>query len=376
MNILKISYIYPKKINPSQGIFVHQQAKYLVKAGNNVDIITTRSKGDKKYEVWDNVKIHRVASIDHIKFVAGFLFIFGTIIKFLEINKKTNINLVIGEFLGSVTIVIGLLLKVLKKKFVVISHGTKWEISKNWISKILIKLALVFPEKIFCVSKKTKELLSINTNLKKLHVINDGMDPEYLKPSISTSQFRKKFGNKKIILSVSNLVYKKGLEFIIEAVVSLHKKYPNFVYLMVGEGYQRQTFEKMVKDLKAQGFIKIVGRKVGRDLANYYNACDLFVLMSRTFRGEIESFGIVYLEAAYFGKPVIGGLSGGTSDAVENGKTGLLINPKDTEKLEKTILLMLKNTKLRNKLGAAGKKRVLKSFLWKHNVTKLLKLVK
>jgi glycosyltransferase involved in cell wall biosynthesis len=96
--------------------------------------------------------------------------------------------------------------------------------------------------------------------------------------------------------------------------------------------------------------------------------------MSRDLKDIIESFGIVYIEASYFGKPVIAGKSGGTADAVVDGKTGYIIKYDNIKKLEKTILLLLKNKKLRDKLGEAGRKRVLKEFLWKNNVEKLLDL--
>jgi len=386
MNIIIISYIYPKKENPSQGIFIHALARYMVKEGNSVEIITTRSYGDKKFETWDNVKSHRVASINHPKGIAGLLFIIGTIVALLRLSRKKKVDLVLGGFLGSSTIVAGLLLKLINLKFIVISWGTKWELpKKSWFHNMLIRLAASFPEKIICNSKRTKELLSQNIDKNKLHVIISGMDSEYLTPSKTAAEFRKqtKVGNKKVVLTVSNLVHKKGIDVIIRAIGNVSKKYPNMIHLIVGDGYDRQKFENMVKKLNLSKYIRFEGnlnhisyRQRGKELANYYNMCDIFVLMSSDSKGEIESLGIVYLEASYFGKPVIGGISGGTGDAVEHGKIGYLIDSKDQNALERKLLLLLKDGKLRKKLGNAGRKRIIDEFLWENKIKEILEFCK
>ena len=219
MNIVEISYIYPKKTNMRRGMFVHQQAKYFVRAGNGVDFITTRSYGDKKEEVMDGVKIHRVSSIDHWKPVAGILFIINAIRELSRLNKEKHIDLVIGQFLGSVTIFVGLYLKLINKRFVVVSHCSKWELQdSNWVVRFLVTLSLYFPEKVICCSRKNKEILGRRINKSKLHVINHGMDPEQLVPSKTAGQFKKELGiDKKIlvVLTVVNFVSKYGFDVII-----------------------------------------------------------------------------------------------------------------------------------------------------------------
>lgn len=386
MNIVVISYIYPKRINPSQGLYIHQQAKYLAKLGHNVDVITTRSHSDKEEETVENVNIHRVSM--HIgagkrEFhkvdpkPAGFIFLVNSLRKIFELKKEEGIDLIIGQFIGISTIVFGMASRLMGIKFVAVSHGTGWELpKKNRLQNFLIRLALSFPDKIVCVSNKTKELLSHNTDQRKLFVINNGMDPEYLAPSKSRQQFKKelRIKNELIILSVANLVGKKGVDIVIRAVSNVVKKYPNMIYLIVGDGVDKEKLENLVKELNLEKKIRFEGRKIGSELANYYNVCDLFALMSQDVESGIESFGIVYIEASYFGKAVIAGASGGTRDAVLDGKTGLLVNPSDEKILEKTILMLLKNKKLRYKLGKAGKARVLQGFLWKNNAKKLVEL--
>ena len=91
--------------------------------------------------------------------------------------------------------------------------------------------------------------------------------------------------------------------------------------------------------------------------------------MSRTLTKErgVEGFGIVFIEASLFCKPVIAGKSGGTSDAVIDGVTGFLIDSTNINEFQKKISLLLKNPGLRKKFGKNGRARVVKNMLWKHN---------
>lgn len=380
MNIVEMSYIYPKKINMRRGMFIHQQAKYFVRAGNEADFITTSSYGDRKEETMDGVKVHRVSSMDYWKPFAGILFIVNTIRELSRLNKEKNIDLVIGQFLGTVTIAVGIYLKFINKRFIVVSHCSKWELQdSNWLVRFLVTLSLYFPEKVICCSRKNKEILSRRINKSKLYVINHGMDPEQLVPSKSAGQFKRELGIGKkelVILTVGNFVSKKGIDVIINAIAKVSEKFPNIAHLIIGEGPDEDKLKSLVEELKLKDKVRFEGRKIKEELANYYNMADIFVLMSRDIHGEVEGLGIVHLEAAYFSKPVIGGKSGGTIDAVEHGKTGYIIDSKNQKELEKKLLLLLKNKKLRQKLGKAGRKRVLKDFLWEQNVKKVLELCK
>lgn len=118
------------------------------------------------------------------------------------------------------------------------------------------------------------------------------------------------------------------------------------------------------------------GYKKGRELANFYNICDIFVLMSRTTKEGIESFGVVYIEASYFGKPVIGGKGGGTSDAIEDGKSGYLVDANHPEELKKKLEYLLKNHDAGKRMGEYGRKRAIKLFLWKGLARKIVGVYK
>jgi glycosyltransferase involved in cell wall biosynthesis len=90
--------------------------------------------------------------------------------------------------------------------------------------------------------------------------------------------------------------------------------------------------------------------------------CDIFVLPSWN-----DDFGVVYLEALGLGKPVIGCRGQGVEDMVEDGRTGYLVEPRDTESLARTILHILNNGTESARVAAAAREKVLSSFTWEQN---------
>jgi phosphatidylinositol alpha-1,6-mannosyltransferase len=119
----------------------------------------------------------------------------------------------------------------------------------------------------------------------------------------------------------------------------------------------------MIKSRKLSDRIVILDDVSDRIISKYYAACDIFVLPN-TFipPNDVEGFGIVFLEANLYGKPVIAGKSGGVIEAVQHKKTGLLINPDDSSELEQSIVTLINNPNLRTQLGEYGRNRVLKEF--------------
>jgi phosphatidylinositol alpha-1,6-mannosyltransferase len=90
--------------------------------------------------------------------------------------------------------------------------------------------------------------------------------------------------------------------------------------------------------------------------------------------GDIEGFGMVFLEANAAGKPVIGGRSGGAAEAIVEGSTGYLVNPDDHEEIAGILQLLLSNRELRARLGEAGTQRVRADFNWKSRAEALRKV--
>ena len=170
-----------------------------------------------------------------------------------------------------------------------------------------------------------------------------------------------KYGiNKKpILLTVARLVEHKGIDTVIKALPEIRTKYPNLLYLVIGEGPYRSSLEKLCKELKVEESVKFLGNiphdKLQDESEAFYSICDLFIMVSRNIKGiEAEGFGIVFLEAALSRKACIGGNSGGIANAIIDGVTGRLVNPSDPSKVAETVLALLNNREIANQMGENG----------------------
>ena len=127
----------------------------------------------------------------------------------------------------------------------------------------------------------------------------------------------------------------------------------------------RQSLENLVAELALQKHVRFLGFVPDATLIDWYNAADIFIMPSRLGTGTdrgVEGFGIVYLEANACNTPVIGGRSGGVPDAVEDGLSGLLVDPQSPQDIADAIAKLLADPAYGRRLGEQGRSRVLKRF--------------
>lgn len=159
-----------------------------------------------------------------------------------------------------------------------------------------------------------------------------------------------------VILSVGRLVRRKGFDRVIETLPLLLAQNIDVYYLICGRGAMETQLKAIATKLGIEQRTIFAGYVPDDRLANYYAACDLLAMP--TFYDEqvksIEGFGIVYLEAGFFGKPVIASRLGGVEDAVCHGENGLLVDPNSPTDFADSLLLLCQDKQLRAKLGRKG----------------------
>ncbi len=131
---------------------------------------------------------------------------------------------------------------------------------------------------------------------------------------------------KKIILTVSRLTKAdkyKGHSSVIQALPEILEPHPDIIYVIVGDGDGRAKLESLVSNLGLQSCVKFLGRISDNDVLALYRSSSVFIMPSTK-----EGFGIVFVEAAAAGLPVIGGNRDGSTDALADGSIGRLINPR------------------------------------------------
>jgi phosphatidylinositol alpha-1,6-mannosyltransferase len=205
--------------------------------------------------------------------------------------------------------------------------------------------------------------------------VTPGINVEFLNyNSASIDGFKRVLGleGKKIILTTARLVKRKGHEKVIEALPQVLKSIPNTVYLIVGSGPEEERLRALVKEKGIDSYIHFYPEADHTRLLLYYLACDLFVMPNRQLEdGDTEGFGIVFVEANAFGKPVIGGRYGGTADSIIDGVTGIRVDSENSTEIGKAIITLLADEGYARTLGEAGKKRAKEEFRWQDKATKI-----
>ncbi len=166
-----------------------------------------------------------------------------------------------------------------------------------------------------------------------------------------------------LVVSISRLVPRKGMDVLIEAAGRLAVSYPDLVVAIAGDGRERAHLERLAASSAAT--VRVLGRVNDEDRDALLGAADLFVMACRNrWAGlEQEGFGIVFLEAAAAGVPQIAGDSGGASEAVADGVTGLVVGrPDDPGAVAEALRSLLADPTRRRRMGRAARARVQESF--------------
>ncbi len=191
------------------------------------------------------------------------------------------------------------------------------------------------------------------------------------------AQARRYFGiseDRRLVLSVSRLVPRKGMDVLIEAASRLGSTgdYPDLQVAVAGVGRDRARLERLIR--RTGSPTRLLGRVADSDLPSLYGAADVFVLCCRTRWGglEQEGFGIVLLEAAAAGLACVAGNSGGASEAVSNSRTGFVVSdPRDPAQLVGHLRRLLDEPGLAAAMGAAGRTRAKTEFSYDMLAAKL-----
>lgn len=178
----------------------------------------------------------------------------------------------------------------------------------------------------------------------------------------------------RMLLTVARLQERyKGHDNVLRALPLIAAKVPDVRYVVVGEGSLRPYLEQLARALNVRDRVTFAGRVSDTERQRLYQQCDVFVMPSRESAtgGGAEGFGIVFLEANAAGKPVVGGRSGGTSDAVLDGVTGLLVDPTDVGAIADACTRLLTDRGLAARLGAQGRRRVVDELTWPKVIARL-----
>jgi glycosyltransferase involved in cell wall biosynthesis len=194
----------------------------------------------------------------------------------------------------------------------------------------------------------------------KIRIVPNGVDLQKFKPVEASEKFKHNFGigNKPCVLFVGRLIPRKGLHFLVEAAEHIVREEKSAIFVIAGEGPLRKHFIAQLKKLNVSKNFVFLGDVHDDALPILYNCCDVFVSPSIQ-----EGQGLTLLEAQATAKPVVAFRVGGVNESVLNKKTGLLIKP-DSRELANTVLKILSDNSLSEKMGRQGREFVRRNFSW------------
>lgn len=254
--------------------------------------------------------------------------------------------------------------------YVVFTYAMEVETwSKNSGQRRKLELVLKNADRVIYINEVTKRLLiKLGVAEKELVRIWPGVDDSFFE-KVPEEEAQLVLGGYRItppyVLCVARLIERKGIDGLIEAFSQLDQtKFGDYQLIVVGEGPERGQLEQLIEKLWMNKSVQLVGEVPTDRLHALYQKADVFALTPRVLRNDFEGFGIVYLEAAAAGLPVIGTKTGGVVEAVAHDQTGLLVEPDSIEKVQRALESLLGNSELREKLGQRGRRRAYAQFRW------------
>ena len=202
-------------------------------------------------------------------------------------------------------------------------------------------------------------------------VLPGGVDPDRFFQVPKTPEALLRFGlspTDRVILTLARVVPRKGHDQVIAALPQILATVPTAKYLICGTGPEKhvERLRRQVEELGLQDAVIFGGYVEPGQLNDVYNLCDVYVMPSREIEdeGDVEGFGITFLEANACKRPVIGGDSGGIPEAVADGETGYVVDPIDPSAIAPAVTKLLRDTALADRLGRQGYDRVTRRYTW------------
>ncbi len=261
--------------------------------------------------------------------------------KILYGQREKTFNQII--FSGRFSLLVSLIPKIFNKesKFIAIVHGGDVNPASKFI-KYLVGKALKRMDLIIPVSNFSKSKLPPGLSSKKIIVIPNGFDFENM-ATLNVSEKILQNGCLNLV-TVGTVWPRKGHHNVINAFPNIISNHSHLKYNIVGRLSDLSKVKQFFEDEGIKKHLKIYGAISNEEVYEVLNKSQIFILLSESQKtGDFEGFGIAVLEANYFGLPAIGSKNCGLEDSINNGISGILVDPKNSEEISQAIEIILNN---------------------------------
>jgi phosphatidylinositol alpha-1,6-mannosyltransferase len=202
----------------------------------------------------------------------------------------------------------------------------------------------------------------------RLAQLSPGVDVDRFRPDADGGAVRERhgLGDAPVVVCVSRLVPRKGQDVLVAGWSHVLARHPDARLLLVGAGPSERSLRRAVEARGLAHSVVLTGGVEPAALPGHYAAGDVFAMPCRTRRAglDVEGLGMVFLEAAACGRPVVAGTSGGAPETVREGVTGHVVDPRSPQAVASTIADLLDDPARARAMGAAGRAWVEQRWSW------------
>ncbi|MGB9128231.1 MAG: glycosyltransferase family 4 protein [Thiobacillus sp.] len=264
------------------------------------------------------------------------------------------------------------------RQVVIYAHGeelTTWGRGGKFKA---MRFALCHADRVIANSEHTRDtLLSMGVDPTRITIIYPGVDVEVFKPGLDITGLRESLGippEARLVFSVGRLSRRKGFDQVIRSIARLREAGMGVHYVLAGIGEDWDYLIGLIREHNLQGVAHMIGAVADQDLPRWMNACDVFAMPNREIDGDNEGFGMVFIEAAACGKPVLAGNAGGTGAAVRDEVTGLRVEGVSVDSVSQGLGNLLFNREKSEEMGHRGWSRTQTEFTWERVAEKTFAL--
>lgn len=392
MRVCILTTSFPLYEGIAVGIHVVEQARSLVKFGQEVTVVAPHHQGAKAAEAMDGIRVRRFRYMWPVKaqtlcYGAGIptnlrrswwarlqlpLLTAAFFFAGLRYGRDSDViqaNWAIAGFAG---ILLG---KVLGKPVVLVMYGAEvFVLGRNPLLRFILRHA----DHVIAISQYTLEKTLAVQPPQAYSLIPPGLDVRRFQPAADTRAARDYLAgrgvdfSRPLVMALGKFIERKGFAYLVAAISHLQRDYP--VQLMIGgRGPLKEALQQQAADLGIADKVFFLGYIPDEEMPAYYTLADVFVSPSVVdSQGDTEGLGMVLLEANACETPCVASATGGIVDIIVDGVNGYLARPADADDLAAQIKRLLDDPEQRRRMGQQGRQRVIDHFAWEIKARQIL----
>ncbi len=382
-----------------QGKFVHDMAKYLVKAGVEVHVVTQHGERTPRWEVRDGVKIHRFhyflrkkerltkgAGIpENIKKVSNWIqvpFYFLRLLTFsAAVIRVYGIDVVNAHWAFPTGFVGVVLKRLLRKKLVTTMYGAEifpvLEGRMGYLRRPL-SFAIRSADAAAGISRATVAAGRRASGRRDLHMIPDGIDMVYYRPGEKNRRLLEKYGcaDRVVVYFSGRMVERKGHRHLLEAIGLVKDRIPGVKLLLGGDGPLREELVRLRRERKLEESVEMPGFFPESEIVPLLQSIDLYVLPSCIdANGDTEGSATAAFEAMSCGTPALVSRVGGNIGSIVDGQGGYYFTAADPRDLADKMAMILGDRTLRDGNAGLARQFIRDNYSWEKTIDRYLALV-